>query len=67
MIRSSIFLAVVLSLLGSGLSYASIRSDQIEKAHKARACHAKIGPKNLKGPALKSEWGKCMINPDFYT
>jgi hypothetical protein len=57
MMRSSIFVATVLSLLGSGLSYASLRSDQIEKAHKAGACHAKIDPKNLKGPALKGEWG----------
>jgi len=34
---------------------------------KSSACHTKIDPKGLKGPALKSEWKKCMVNPDTYS
>ena len=29
-------------------------------------CHQKVDPKGLKGPAKKSEWDKCMIDPDGY-
>lgn len=67
MIKASIFLTIVLSLLGSSFSYASVRSEQAMQGRKARACHAKIDQKHLKGPTLKSEWSKCMINPDNYT
>jgi hypothetical protein len=67
MVRVSIFLAIALSLLGSSFSYASQHSERVMTTDKKRACHAKIDPKNLKGPALKSEWGKCMTSPDNYT
>jgi hypothetical protein len=66
MIKRSIALAIALSFLGSSLSYASIRSEQIVNGQKMRGCHAKIDPKNLKGAALKSEWHKCMANPGDY-
>jgi hypothetical protein len=29
-------------------------------------CQSKILPKNLVGPANKSEWKKCMQDPDNY-
>ncbi len=29
-------------------------------------CHSLVDPKNLKGAAYKSEWNKCMENPDNY-
>jgi hypothetical protein len=29
-------------------------------------CQSKILPKNLTGPANKSEWKKCMSDPDSY-
>jgi hypothetical protein len=67
MVRVSIFLAILLSLFSSSFSYASQHSEKVMTGEKRRACHAKIDPKNLTGPSFKSEWGKCMANPDNYT
>lgn len=66
MVWASIFVAIVVSLLGSSFCYASPRTEQAMMARKARACHAKIDPKGLKGAAAKSAWDKCMVNPDNY-
>ena len=66
MIKGSVFLAITLSLLAPTLSHASQRSNQIAAFHKKEACKAKIDPEKLNGGALKSEWQKCMVNPDSY-
>jgi hypothetical protein len=66
MIRSSIVFAIALSFLAPALSYASTRSEQIVTWHYKEACKGKIGAKNLKGAALKTEWHKCMANPGDY-
>ncbi len=65
MLRVVVLAAVVTLLLAMGGAYAGQERTRIHQ-QKAQTCHAKIDPKNLKGAAFKSEWGKCMVNPDNY-
>jgi hypothetical protein len=67
MIRVSVLAGLALFLLGSNFADASQRSNYRENQMKSSACHAKIDPKGLKGAALKTEWKKCMVNPDSYS
>ena len=67
MLRISTFAAVTIALLASGLfstAHARTYRNQVQNWAK---CHEKIDPKKLKGDALKSEFNKCMENPDNYT
>ena len=66
MLRVSVLAAVVMSLFAANGAYAGQEHRQILH-QKGKTCHAKINPKNLKGAAFKSEWGKCMTNPDNYS
>jgi hypothetical protein len=67
MIRVSFLAGTALFLLGSNFADASLRSNYTANSMKSSACHTKIDPKNLTGAALKSEWKKCMVNPDTYS
>jgi hypothetical protein len=66
MLRGSVLAAVTISLLASNIAYAGQEHIRV-KTQKAKTCHAKIDPKNLKGAAFKTEWDKCIVNPDNYS
>jgi hypothetical protein len=66
MLRTSVFAAFAIALFGSSLlSTADARVWRNVVQNRVK-CHEKIDPKGLKGAALKSEFSKCMENPDNY-
>lgn len=67
MFRICVFAAAVIALLASSVfSTGQARTYRNQRQNRAK-CHEKIDPKNLKGAAFKSEWDKCITNPDNYT
>ena len=67
MFKVSILAAAAMALLFPSLvSTAEARTYRNQVQNRAK-CHEKIDPKNLKGAAFKSEFDKCVANPDNYT
>jgi len=65
MLRISIAIATMALFVNASMACVSCKTDR-GTAEKNSRCHGLIDSKNLKGPALKTEWHKCLENPDSY-
>ncbi len=65
MLRISIAIAAVMFIVSASQACTTCKGTR-GTGQKSIQCHNLVGSKNLKGEANKSEWNKCMENPDNY-
>jgi hypothetical protein len=65
MLRISIAIAALTLFVNASLACVSCKGTR-GTGQKSIQCHTLVGSKNLKGDAYKSEWSKCIENPDNY-
>ena len=66
MLRISIAIAAVMFSVNASEACTTCTRGNVVLGQQRSQCQSKILPKNLTGAANKSEWKKCMSDPDGY-